>query len=548
MSLLDRLRGAARPTARVDADSLVRRSAALADFLTAVDGVLPYGQYAPAREVAERTDERLSLSRDHTVVALAGATGSGKSSLFNALSRLEISAVGVRRPTTGEAHACVWGQADGRSLLDWLGVSPARRFVRESALDADDEAALRGLVLLDLPDFDSIAAGHRREVDRLLALVDLVVWVTDPQKYADQVIHEDYLTAFHAHRDITVVVLNQADRLSPADARRCVEDLSRLLADDGLGEVPVLPVSAVGAEPGLAALRGLLEGAVGAKQAVLRRLAVDLDTAIAGLSTVVGDPAPDTIDPATKAELRTALAGAAGVPAIAEAAQAAYRQRAARRLGWPVLRVWRRGRADPLRRLHLDQPGEASSLPEPAHAQQAAASLAVRRLSRQAGEGLPEPWPIAVAQASRARVADLPDALDQAVTRTDLGLRTPVWWRLVAVVQWLVTLAALVGLVWLGVRLLFSALALGDVVTPKVGRVPVPTALLIGGLLAGLLIAVLTRPLADAGARRARRRATARLRSSVDAVAEELVIEPVRAMLRRYSRARDALARAGLSR
>ncbi|HWB37378.1 MAG TPA: ABC transporter, partial [Rugosimonospora sp.] len=222
----------------------------------------------------------------------------------------------------------------------------------------------------------------------------------------------------------------------------------------------------------------------------------------------------------------------------------AYRQRAGRYLGWPPLTVWRRGRADPLRRLHLDRPGEASPLPEPAHAQQAAASLAVRTLARGAGAGLPDPWPDAVTAAARARADDLPDALDQAVTGTDLGLRTPVWWRLVGALQWLVTLAALVGLLWLGLRLLFAALALPDIVTPRVGRVPVPTALLVGGLLAGLLIAVLTRPLVGAGARRAARRATNRLRDSVSQVAEALVVEPVRAVLGRYQRARDALSRA----
>ena len=37
-------------------------------------------------------------------MALAGATGSGKSSLFNALLGEEVSAPGVRRPTTGTAH------------------------------------------------------------------------------------------------------------------------------------------------------------------------------------------------------------------------------------------------------------------------------------------------------------------------------------------------------------------------------------------------------------------------------------------------------------
>ena len=56
-----------------------------------------------ARAVVDRASGRLRLSADHTVVAIAGATGSGKSSTFNALTGLELSAVGVRRPTTSWA-------------------------------------------------------------------------------------------------------------------------------------------------------------------------------------------------------------------------------------------------------------------------------------------------------------------------------------------------------------------------------------------------------------------------------------------------------------
>ena len=44
---------------------------------------------------------------------------------------------------------------------------------------------MRGLVLVDLPDHDSAAVQHREQVDRILALVDAVIWVVDPEKYAD---------------------------------------------------------------------------------------------------------------------------------------------------------------------------------------------------------------------------------------------------------------------------------------------------------------------------------------------------------------------------
>src|SRR5689334_16667947 len=180
-------------TRRVDGERLVSRVVALRRFIEVVDGTVPAERLAPARTVLERSGQRLSLSGDHTVVALAGATGSGKSSLFNKIAGLPLSPVGVRRPTTGVAHSCTWGSTEPtKPLLDWLGVPTGQRFSRESALDGDDEAALRGLVLLDLPDFDSVEEAHRLEVDRLLDLVDLMVWVLDPQKYADKVVHERY--------------------------------------------------------------------------------------------------------------------------------------------------------------------------------------------------------------------------------------------------------------------------------------------------------------------------------------------------------------------
>jgi GTP-binding protein EngB required for normal cell division len=548
MTIVGRLRHALRRDGQdVDADALVRRVNALDRFSRAAADFVPSDALRPARVVAERAGGRLALSRDHTVVALAGATGSGKSSLFNALIGMDLSTVGVRRPTTGIAHACVWQQGGAGDLLDWLAIPPAQRFVRESLLDADDEAALRGLVLLDLPDFDSVNASHRMEVDRLLRLVDLIVWVTDPQKYADQVIHEQYLRTFHRHAASTVVVLNQADRLSDEDVARCLTDLRGLLAANGLGSAPVFPVSATAARPGTGELRATLADAVAARVAVLRRLGADVDGAVDLLRPLVGPAvARDLIDRDVARDLTGALALSAGVPTVTAATGRAYRFRAGKSMGWPLIRWIRRTRPDPLRRLRLGSANlggaSASSLPESTAAERSTATLAVRAIADRASAGLPPPWPDAIATAARSHSADLPDALDSVIVRTDLGVdRKPIWWRLVGALQWLVTLAALAGALWLLVRLGLIALGLPALDLPKVGHLPVALLLLVGGAVAGLLIAVLVKPLVAYGARRATRRADKRLQAAITEVARAHVIAPVRHVLHQYTEARAAL-------
>ena len=536
---------------QVDPAQLVERLDALNRFLRVVDPYLPDNDLVAAHTMVERAGSRLALSQDHTVVALAGSTGSGKSSLFNALARLRLSPVGVRRPTTGVAHACVWGPLEpANRLLDWIGVLPRQRFVRESALDGDDELALRGLVLLDLPDFDSVEHGHRLEVDRLLGLVDLVIWVVDPQKYGDRILHNAYLKQFKSHGDITIVVLNQADRLSTNDTDVVLTDLKRLLDEDGLPAVPTMATSAK--QPGmLTELREALEKTVAERQAALRRLAGDLDSVSEQLTDSIGPPAAeDEVDRATVRQLSDALAVSAGVPAVAAATANAYRHRAIASTGWPLVRGLRKLRPDPLKRLHLDTtpatspaPIARTSLPEADAAQKSAVGLSVRAVAARAAAPLPEVWAPALNAAARSRAADLPDALDRAVARTNLGMsHQPFWWRAVGLLQWLFTIVAVWGLVWLLVGYAVRVLGLPALDNPTVGDVPMPTLLLLGGLLLGVLFALLIRPIVNWGARRAGSHAEQRLRAAITEVAREYVVAPVREVLNAYAQAREALS------
>jgi GTP-binding protein EngB required for normal cell division len=513
-----------------DTKALLSRIEALHGFLEAVEGVAPEERIAPARALVVRAQERLRLSRGYTVVALAGTTGSGKSSLFNAIARIELSPVGLRRPTTGFAYACVWGSSDSAPLLDWLGVPAERRFERESALDAEDEAPLRGLVLLDLPDFDSVVQSHRAEVDRLLTQVDVVVWVTDPQKYADQVMHRRYLHPFQQHRDVMVVVLNQADRLSQADTVRCVGDLRRLLEADGLDGVPVFATSAVATPPGVSELRGVLEKAVNARQATLRRLDDDLAEVTGELTGLVGAEPAETDERGAEATLANALARAAGVASVAESAARAYRRRAGWSLRWlPVRPPWRSPVAEPR--------------PVPVHG--AATGLAVRRYGQLVGAGLPEPWPWALDRAARSRLADLPAALYSTLARTEIAAsRTPWWWRLATVAQWLLMLAALGGIGWWASGLLAPAFGARSPHQPMAGAVPLGLLLAAGLLVAGAALHLLLLPLATTDTRLVQERVRRRLRAGVFSVASQYVAEPVREVLGRYWAAGGALAAA----
>ncbi|HEX5541415.1 MAG TPA: GTPase [Micromonospora sp.] len=540
----------------VEVDRMLARIEAVNQFLHAAEGHLPADRLVAARTVAERAATRLALSRDHTVVALAGATGSGKSSLFNALAYFEMSPVGVRRPTTDVTHACVWGPPEGAArLLDWIGVLPRYRFVRESALDGDDEAPLHGLVLLDLPDLDSVQDRHRWEVERLLGLVDMVVWVLDPQKYADRVVHANYLRRFRQHRASTVVALNQADLLAPAEVPRVVDDLRRLLEAGELDGVPVLATSALH-QASMANLRVTLEHAVATRQAALRRLSTDLDATAEELSALMGPAIPtDDVDGEAEQKLVNALASAAGVPALVDAAESAYRQRAIATAGAPLARGLRWLRPAPLRAgppVPSELPGGtapaaphrpgAAPPPGPATIQRPIVGLAVRTAADRVGASLPEGWRDAVGGASRSRIDDLPDALDRAVAAVEREPdHQPLWWRPVGLLQWLVTLGAAAGLMWLLVGYVLRSLGLAKLTYPVVGPLPVPALMLLGGVLLTLLIAAAVTPVVAAAARRVGQRTDARLRAAVAEVGRDLVIAPIHTVLRAYLRASEAV-------
>ena len=551
---------AAEPTA-----GLADRVRALAEAVEACQGRVDEEIVAEARRVTQQVDQRLALSGSATVVALAGATGSGKSSLFNAVSGTDLARVGVRRPTTSEPLAVTWGDEPTEDLLDWLQVSRRHAIATEgnaagARLDGPGgSGGLDGLVLLDLPDHDSTEKGNQLQVDRMVRLVDVMVWVVDPQKYADAVLHDRYLKPLVEHAPVMVVVLNQVDRLDAAQRKACLRDLRRLLDSEGLTRTEIRAVSAETGE-GLVELRELIADRVAGKLAAARRLSADVATAADRLAAASGFAAAPELSKRSVSAMNAAMAEAAGAEAVAEAVRDAWRVRGAAATGWPVVAWVGRLKPDPLRRLHLDRlptstkgPPKAidptavgrTSLPVRSGVQAARVDTAVRALADEASAGLSRGWADAVRNAARAEEPRLADRLDRAVARTDLDIdRRRRWWQLVRVLQWVLLAAVVAGLLWLGSAFVLAYLQLPPLPDVTWARLPAPTVLVLGGILAGLLLAGASRIGVVVGAGRRERTARTALRRSVAGVTNELVVQPIQAELDRYARARTALERA----
>jgi hypothetical protein len=185
-------------------------------------------------------------------------------------------------------------------------------------------------------------------------------------------------------------------------------------------------------------------------------------------------------------------------------------------------------------------------VPEASPVQRARVDTAVRGLADDVGAELSPPWADAVRRASVARLPDLNDALDKAVSSTDLGVsRTPLWWRAVRVLQWVLMLAALVGGLWLLLLAVLGYLQVPRPSTPDSSfGLPLPTLLLLGGVALGILLGLVCKAVVNLSARSKARSAERRLRAAIAEVTEDLVVVPVQAEVEAYRATRTGLAAA----
>ncbi|MFF4560810.1 GTPase [Streptomyces sp. NPDC001435] len=491
---------------------------------------------AEAGRVLDEATARRKLSGEHTVVAIAGATGSGKSQLFNALAGVAISETGVRRPTTAAPITCSW--SDGAaSLIDRLGIPGRLR--RRPVQSPEAEAQLRGLVLVDLPDHDSAAVQHREQVDRILKLVDAVIWVVDPEKYADAMLHERYLRPMAGHSEVMIIALNQIDRLPGEATDQVLCDLRRLLDEDGiaLGEhgepgATVLALSALTGD-GVGELREVLGQFVSQRRVAARRIAADLDSAADRLLPVYATGRRTGLSEEARDEFSARLADAVGATAAGEAAERAWLRNANRACGTPWLRLWRwyQGRGE----LSTGQLTLRTQADEEATARQRV-EQAVRTVSERASAGLPAPWAQAVREAAVRGSQGLPEALDDLAARAGLPPGRPPrpgWWPAAVLAQASMTILQVVGGLWL----------VGQIAGLLAPNLAVPVLLMLAGIVGGPLVEWSCRMGARGPARRYGQEAERRLREAAAGCGRARVLDPLAAELLRYREVREQYVR-----
>lgn len=515
--------------------------AALEEAITAGTALgLDTGAAVATRDAARK---RLGFPSDAYVLALAGGTGVGKSTLLNAIAGESVSPATARRPTTSEAIAWV-PAARGRELaglLEWLGV----KHVREHS-----GGALGDVAVLDLPDFDSIAAEHRERVDSLLPRVDAVAWVVDPEKYKDDVMHGGYLSKFAPRIRRQVVVLNRSDLLAGTDATRVADDLRAQLQRDGAAGMEVVATRARDGGSGIAELRAWLDSGVEAKRVVVSRVAAEVKNSVRGLAAdagVLDGRAVPLIEPARR---ERAIAGVAkGALAVVDVAGLERQAVAATRFA-----ARRRG-AGPLR--HVTSAvyrliGRARKAADPAgfvtrwrlRGSLAPAVEPLRELVASTVPAVPAPLrgPLASLAAPATLESRLGEAIDRAVDAEAKNFRVPTsWlWSVIGALQYVVAAVLLFSALWLAMLFSVRAVSVGTVALPYLGPVPTPLVLLAAALVAGYVLARLLQLHAGWLGRRWARSVGARVRGEVSARIADDILLP----LEQLDASRAALSRA----
>jgi len=175
-------------------------------------------QTAYTRQLLQLLNWKQQYQKLPIIVVLMGGTGTGKSTLFNALIQRKVSAESVRRPTTGGGIAYVHTEFTP-SFQDTdfpfftnnhsgnaFPISGKNSYISIVSHHQKDLSH----IFIDSPDVDSVCIENKNHAHNLLLLADIILFVTSCEKYADQ----EPLEIIYQARKIgkkLMIVLNKSD-------------------------------------------------------------------------------------------------------------------------------------------------------------------------------------------------------------------------------------------------------------------------------------------------------------------------------------------------
>jgi hypothetical protein len=237
------------PLARVDARKLEKALLGLRHPIVTVPLLFESPGVAEARaerlKLLSQIDDyllpRLRQSGAPILVALVGSTGAGKSTLMNSLVSKQVSATGIRRPTTNSpVLAC---HPDDMRWFAENVFLPTLPRVRQQGLAmpgrdgllvlAASEGMPKGVAVLDTPDIDSVVQAHRDFADQFLDASDLWLFVTTARRYADAAVWGMLQDA----RDRGAALAIALSRVPPSAAAELATHFDAMLEANGLREV-----------------------------------------------------------------------------------------------------------------------------------------------------------------------------------------------------------------------------------------------------------------------------------------------------------------------
>jgi len=237
------------PFARVDARKLEAALLGLRHPIVAVPLLLDAPGVAEARaerhKLLSQIDDyllpRLRQSGAPILVSLVGSTGAGKSTLMNSIVGRQVSATGIRRPTTNSpVLAC--HPDDARWFAENIFLPTLPR-VRQEGLAmpgrdgllvlAASEGMPKGVALLDTPDIDSVVQAHRDFANQFLDASDLWLFITTARRYADAAVWELLKDARERGAALAIAM----SRVPPASTPELAAHFAAMLEANGLGDV-----------------------------------------------------------------------------------------------------------------------------------------------------------------------------------------------------------------------------------------------------------------------------------------------------------------------